>query len=263
MASPEQYGVAYTGYTNSDQLPVIIQDHGSGYAIELDNVCDNVLPQSAFTYNPQRLLRASAPVWNNANSEKTKEKQDVHSAKSKLEGDQVVSSVSSSPSGHDTKTKGFSDDGKKQYRRVVSAGSVLSRKAWPSQVGAFQYVAVTQTPSKVLLRNHQERSDSDTISSAKLAKGQDTNLSDFSLDSGNAKHFVIKSFSEENVFRSIEHGVWSSTPSGNHKLNVAFQESQERALAKGNNNKCPVFLYFSVSKRISNSFFTWMVLVEG
>ena len=63
MASPEQYGAAYTGYTNNNQLPVILQGHDGGYAVELDNVCDNLLPQSAFTYNPPlSLLRASALV---------------------------------------------------------------------------------------------------------------------------------------------------------------------------------------------------------
>ncbi|KAJ4886222.1 evolutionarily conserved C-terminal region 1 [Raphanus sativus] len=53
-----------------------------------------------------------------------------------------------------------------------------------------------------------------------------------------AKFFVIKSYSEDDVHNSIKYGVWSSTPTGNKKLNAAYQESSP---------DCPVYLLFSVN----------------
>ena len=67
------------------------------------------------------------------------------------------------------------------------------------------------------------------------------NKEDFS-DSyySNAKLFVIKSYSEDDVHKSIKYNVWSSTPNGNKKLNAAYNEAKDKS--------CPVFLIFSVSE---------------
>ena len=44
----------------------------------------------------------------------------------------------------------------------------------------------------------------------------------------NSKFFVIKSFSEENVHKSIKYGVWSSSKNGNLTLTNAFQITSEK-----------------------------------
>ncbi|WOG90994.1 hypothetical protein DCAR_0310242 [Daucus carota subsp. sativus] len=67
------------------------------------------------------------------------------------------------------------------------------------------------------------------------------NQPDFVTDYERAKFFVIKSFSEDNVHKSIKYCVWASTPLGNRKLDAAFQE------AKDSNSIYPVFLFFSVN----------------
>ncbi|KAM7480823.1 hypothetical protein LguiB_005406 [Lonicera macranthoides] len=67
------------------------------------------------------------------------------------------------------------------------------------------------------------------------------NRLDFVTDYENAKFFVIKSFSEDNVHKSIKYNIWASTPLGNRKLDAAYQEAKEM---KGN---CPIFLFFSVN----------------
>lgn len=67
------------------------------------------------------------------------------------------------------------------------------------------------------------------------------NHQDFSTDYANAKFFIIKSFSEDNVHKSIKYGVWASTPLGNRKLDAAYSEAKE---IRGN---CLVFLLFSVN----------------
>ncbi|GLT26968.1 hypothetical protein SLA2020_020020 [Shorea laevis] len=67
------------------------------------------------------------------------------------------------------------------------------------------------------------------------------NKEDFPLDHTDAKFFVIKSYSEDDVHKSIKYNVWASTPGGNKKLDAAYQEAQQKSGA------CPVFLFFSVN----------------
>lgn len=56
-----------------------------------------------------------------------------------------------------------------------------------------------------------------------------------------AKFFIIKSYSEDDIHKSIKYNVWASTPNGNKKLDIAYKESQEKA------GPCPIFLFFSVN----------------
>jgi ribosomal protein S21 len=56
-----------------------------------------------------------------------------------------------------------------------------------------------------------------------------------------AKFFIIKSYSEDDVHKSIKYNVWASTPNGNKKLDAAYQQAKE------NFNESSVFLLFSVN----------------
>ncbi|KAL0388933.1 UNVERIFIED_CONTAM: YTH domain-containing protein ECT2 [Sesamum radiatum] len=71
------------------------------------------------------------------------------------------------------------------------------------------------------------------------------NKVDFPADYVNAKFFVIKSYSEDDVHKSIKYNVWSSTPNGNKKLNAAYEDAQK--IAAGGSQNCPIFLFFSVN----------------
>ncbi|XP_010539565.1 PREDICTED: uncharacterized protein LOC104813600 isoform X2 [Tarenaya hassleriana] len=71
------------------------------------------------------------------------------------------------------------------------------------------------------------------------------NLHDFQTKYDQAYFFVIKSYSEDDVHKSIKYNVWSSTPNGNKKLDNAYQEAQKRISEQS--GKCPVFLFFSVN----------------
>jgi hypothetical protein len=88
------------------------------------------------------------------------------------------------------------------------------------------------------------------------------NGDDFQLVYPNAKFFVIKSYSEANVHKSIKYGIWSSSVLGNRKLDRAFKDAQmittsSSAMKNGqsafssketsSSALCPVFLFFSVS----------------
>ncbi|XP_058737735.1 YTH domain-containing protein ECT2-like isoform X2 [Vicia villosa] len=67
------------------------------------------------------------------------------------------------------------------------------------------------------------------------------NGEDLSENYSDAKFFVIKSYSEDDVHKSIKYNVWASTPNGNKKLDAAYQEAKEKS------GGCPIFLLFSVN----------------
>lgn len=73
-----------------------------------------------------------------------------------------------------------------------------------------------------------------------------------------AKFLVVKSFHEDDVHKSIRHGVWSSTSQGNEKLQKAWEEAHDEACrlspdGSGRNpetgrSMVPLILLFSVNK---------------
>ncbi|XP_050372048.1 YTH domain-containing protein ECT3-like [Argentina anserina] len=71
------------------------------------------------------------------------------------------------------------------------------------------------------------------------------NKDNLPVDYVHAKFFVIKSYSEDDVHKSVKYNVWSSTPHGNKKLSSAYEDAQRRAA--GNPGGCPIFLFFSVN----------------
>ncbi|XP_062016982.1 YTH domain-containing protein ECT4-like isoform X2 [Rosa rugosa] len=90
--------------------------------------------------------------------------------------------------------------------------------------------------SVALNKANDEKDSTSTIPEGEQHSGADIidNYSD-------AKFFIIKSYSEDDVHKSVKYNVWASTPNGNKKLNAAYQEAQEKA------SGCPVFLLFSVN----------------
>ena len=74
----------------------------------------------------------------------------------------------------------------------------------------------------------------------KLKAKNNYNPREFSLDQRNARFFIIKSYSEDDIHRSIKYGVWTSTEHGNRRLDEAFKE-QNRG------TKGPIYLIFSVN----------------
>uniref|UniRef100_J3KUR7 YTH domain-containing family protein n=1 Tax=Oryza brachyantha TaxID=4533 RepID=J3KUR7_ORYBR len=78
-----------------------------------------------------------------------------------------------------------------------------------------------------------------------LVRRDQFNRPDFIVEYEQAKFFMIKSFSEDDIHKGIKYNVWASTPHGNNKLDAAFREAQ--ILMKEKHKKCPVFLFFSVN----------------
>lgn len=67
------------------------------------------------------------------------------------------------------------------------------------------------------------------------------NRPDFVTAHDSAKFFIIKSYSEDDIHKSIKYSTWASTVNGNKKLDVAYREAQ------GSAKICPLFLFFSVN----------------
>ncbi|CAL9151731.1 unnamed protein product [Musa hybrid cultivar] len=91
------------------------------------------------------------------------------------------------------------------------------------------------------MTEHNSSLDNDNGSSTSLVDRKLYNSADFVTEYKDAKFFIIKSYSEDNVHKSIKYGVWASTSNGNKKLDSAYHE------AKKKEDPCPVFLFFSVN----------------
>ncbi|KAK6157015.1 hypothetical protein DH2020_011263 [Rehmannia glutinosa] len=95
-------------------------------------------------------------------------------------------------------------------------------------------------------RNNSPKLAAAEVESPGLAIETDKyNLQEFRVEYDNAKFYVIKSYSEDDVHKCIKYDVWSSTPNGNKKLDAAFREADAKTSETG--TKCPVFLFFSVN----------------
>ncbi|KAK3088483.1 hypothetical protein FSP39_019734, partial [Pinctada imbricata] len=72
----------------------------------------------------------------------------------------------------------------------------------------------------------------------KLKSANQYNPRDFNLNPRGARFFIIKSYSEDDIHRSIKYSIWCSTDHGNKRLDQAFKERE---------GKGPIYLFFSVN----------------
>ncbi|XP_057773228.1 YTH domain-containing protein ECT2-like [Salvia miltiorrhiza] len=81
----------------------------------------------------------------------------------------------------------------------------------------------------------------DNEKSSVIPDREQYNRIDFPETYPDAKFFIIKSYSEDDVHKSIKYNMWASTPNGNKKLDAAYQSAQQKP------GSCPIFLFFSVN----------------
>ena len=72
----------------------------------------------------------------------------------------------------------------------------------------------------------------------KLKSSNQYNPKEYSLNLKGARFFIIKSYSEDDIHRSIKYSIWCSTEHGNKRLDQAMKERE---------GKGPIFLLFSVN----------------
>ena len=71
-----------------------------------------------------------------------------------------------------------------------------------------------------------------------LISSKGYNPANFDTKPGFARFFVIKSYTEDDVHKSLKYEIWSSTDPGNKRLDKAFKETAGRG---------PIYLFFSVN----------------
>lgn len=69
---------------------------------------------------------------------------------------------------------------------------------------------------------------------------KNVNPKEMELDLTGARFFIIKSYSEDDIHRSIKYAIWCSTEHGNKRLDQAYRQQLEA--------KAPIFLFFSVNR---------------
>jgi len=72
----------------------------------------------------------------------------------------------------------------------------------------------------------------------KLRQSNEYNPKEYDFNQKNARFFIIKSYSEDDIHRSIKYGIWCSTEHGNKRLDIAYRDQE---------SKGPLFLFFSVN----------------
>lgn len=95
--------------------------------------------------------------------------------------------------------------------------------------------------TKPKTQDTENSSDEKNEKTVPLIDSELYNRSDFITEYKDAKFFVIKSYTEDHVHRSIKYNVWASTASGNRKLDSAYRAAKEKE------EHCPIFLFFSVN----------------
>ncbi|KAH7570506.1 hypothetical protein JRO89_XS05G0121600 [Xanthoceras sorbifolium] len=156
----------------------------------------------------------------------------------------------------------FRSDLDSDYRSVSTSSMGMDGQKWPTLNEARQggkcndfSCSCTVTLDTISERNRGPRAFKPKVQMMENGSALDSskngtidgiprvsyNRLDFVTDYKDAKFFIIKSYSEDNVHKSIKYGVWASTANGNRKLDAAYHEAREKQ------GTCPIFLLFSVN----------------
>jgi hypothetical protein len=116
-------------------------------------------------------------------------------------------------------------------RPTYDAGSSRRR---PTNTGARAGVTAANSSDSSVAAATGKPAGSQSISS----QTNPYNPKEFDLSPKSARFFIIKSYAEDDIHRSIKYGIWCSTEYGNKRLDAAYRERE---------GKGPVFLFFSVN----------------
>lgn len=137
--------------------------------------------------------------------------------------------------GNNSKPKGGRGYGKENMDGLNEMNRGPRVTGYKNQTGFEPVTAAVKGQNDCLSENNKENNLSP------IPDMEQYNKEDFPESYLDAKFFVIKSYSEDDVHKSIKYGVWASTANGNKKLDAAYHEAKEKP------DGCPVFLLFSVS----------------
>ena len=134
--------------------------------------------------------------------------------------------------------------GQKKYRGNSRGGknfynnNYQNKQRYPQQYGMPPYIQNTYYNNPYYQQQILYRTEMYICSKYRqLIDINQRNMKLIDSINSNSKFFVIKSFSEEDVHKSIKYNVWSSSKDGNLTLSNAFRITEE--------NKGNVYLFFS------------------
>nr|XP_043613738.1 YTH domain-containing protein ECT4-like [Erigeron canadensis] len=127
-------------------------------------------------------------------------------------------------------------DGLNELNRGPRARTVKNQKVLAPITLAVKEQNINVTPGDSVEKESEVK---EKVSAA--PDREQYNQPDFPDTYEDAKFFIIKSYSEDDVHKCIKYNVWASTQNGNKKLDAAYQEAQQKSAP------CPVFLFFSVN----------------
>ncbi|XP_013591308.1 PREDICTED: YTH domain-containing protein 1-like isoform X2 [Brassica oleracea var. oleracea] len=130
------------------------------------------------------------------------------------------------------------------YSKTKTSFTSHGMGARPKKSGALNRDETEKAKARNKDNVNSTEGESESCVGSVIKRDQD-NLPSFETKYEEAMFFVIKSYSEDDIHKSIKYSVWSSTLNGNKKLDSAYQESQKKVAEKG--GTCPVFLFFSVN----------------
>ncbi|KAM0951229.1 putative YTH domain-containing protein [Dioscorea sansibarensis] len=132
-----------------------------------------------------------------------------------------------------------------QFNSAITNGDRGSRLLYDQSRAPRTSRSKGQWPSMITVKAYRNKVGAGDAQGNIVIQTDKYNREDFALDYPEAKFFVIKSYSEDDVHKSVKYNVWSSTPNGNKKLDSAYNEAQR--ISVGKPRHCPVFLFFSVN----------------
>lgn len=109
----------------------------------------------------------------------------------------------------------------------ASAKGSGSRRAMPNSTPQSTFNAEGSKTTK-------SSSQSELVGKLKSEK----NPSELTINMTNARFFVIKSYAEDDIHRSIKYNIWTSTEHGNRRLDQAFREQKGKGV---------IYLLYSVN----------------
>lgn len=137
--------------------------------------------------------------------------------------------------------------------QAASKPSYASQNGNPGKSGGSKQQQQQGNSGRLNRQNHSSNGQSDNASDANPGIPKDCskllrdlwtknnfNPKESNMDFRNARFFIIKSYSEDDIFRSIKYSIWTSTEHGNRRLNEAYKEQSKIGNA-------PIYLLFSVN----------------
>ncbi|KAL8292991.1 hypothetical protein RQP46_000685 [Phenoliferia psychrophenolica] len=123
------------------------------------------------------------------------------------------------------------------FNGTTSAATPVARPFPTFPAGGLASAGATPTGPPPAQSNSNATADS-PIDIPSLVATKGYNPQNFDLRPPSARFFVIKSYTEEDVHKSLKYEIWASTDLGNKRLDRAFRESADKG---------PIYLFFSVN----------------